>query len=358
MATPRELGFRMPAEWHKHSATLFAWPHNRSTWPNERLERVEAVYKNLISTLSRYEPVLIIAADEKVYQKVNSVLAHDNADRSNISVIIYPNNDNWVRDSGPIMVKSSDEFAVTDWIYNAWGGKYSPWDADNKIPLHIAKMFGLKRFETNVVLEGGSIETNGEGVFLTTESVLLNPNRNPHLTKSEIEEHLETFLGAKKIIWLKDGLKGDDTDGHIDDLSRFVDKRTIVTCFTDDENDVNYQILKENYEILKNASDKNGNPFKIIKLPMPNTKIDGTTFDGSEYVPASYANFYIGNSVILLPVYDERYDQLVINVFEKLFPEHKIEAIHCADLVWGQGSIHCITQQLYGIGNISDRLSD
>lgn len=355
MQTPRDLGFQMPAEWHEHSATLFAWPHNRSTWPNERLDRVEAVYQTLIITLSRYEPVLVVAANKNVYQRVNTFLAQSDANSSNISVIIFPNNDNWVRDSGPIMIKKNSEFAVTDWLYNAWGEKYSPWDSDNKLPFHIANKFNLRRFKVDMVLEGGSIETNGDGLFLTTESVLLNPNRNPHLTKEEIEGYLKNYLGAEKIIWLKNGLEGDDTDGHVDDLSRFVDKSTVVTCFTDDKSDVNYQSLKENYEILKNSTDAEGNRLEIIKLPMPKTKIDGTTFDGSEYVPASYANFYIGNDVILLPVYDEKYDQKVIEMFKKLFTDRTVEAIPCADLVWGQGSIHCITQQLYGIDSFSNK---
>jgi len=199
-----------------------------------------------------------------------------------------------------------------------------------------------------MILEGGSIETNGNGVMLTTESVLLNPNRNPHLSKDEIEEHLKNYLGQEKIIWLESGLAGDDTDGHIDDLSRFVNERTIITMTTDDPEDVNYHVLQENLARLKAAKDQHGRSFEVVELPMPVTYVEETTVDGSEYVPASYANFYIANGGVLLPVYDPKHDDAVISAFRRYFPDRRIIPIKSTDLVWGQGSIHCITQQLYG----------
>jgi agmatine deiminase len=261
---------------------------------------------------------------------------------------VYPVNDVWARDCGPIFVRDKNEFIITDWEYNAWGEKYPPWDSDNNIPGFIAEIFGIKRISTNMVLEGGSIDVNGVGDLLATESVLLNPNRNPSLTKKEIEHHLSTYLGVENIIWLKSGLAGDDTDGHIDDLARFLNEDTVLTMVCEDENDINYKALQENLEILQSATLKNGGKLNIEILPLPKTKIEGTTVDGSEFVPASYANFYVGNGCVLVPLYDERYDQQALDLLKKYFPDREIIGIDCADLVWGQGSIHCITQQLYG----------
>ncbi|MDZ7714692.1 MAG: agmatine deiminase family protein [Balneolaceae bacterium] len=260
---------------------------------------------------------------------------------------LKPTNDVWARDCGPIFVKNEeDEFVITDWEYNAWGGKYPPFEDDNKLPAYFADKYDIKLFEPGMVLEGGSIETNGNGILLTTESVLLNPNRNPDLSKEEIEKKLKEYLGVHKIIWLKEGLKGDDTDGHIDDLSRFLNENTILTMVAE-EGDVNYQALHTNFKILREATDLNGEPFNIETLPLPETKIEGTTVDGSEYVPASYANFYIANGVVLVPTYDVRYDEMALDLFENYFPERDVVGIPCADLVWGQGSIHCITQPWY-----------
>jgi agmatine deiminase len=232
------------------------------------------------------------------------------------------------------------------------GGKYPPFDDDNKLPAFFSEKFGIPRFETGLILEGGSIETNGEGTLLTTESVLLNKNRNPGHSKADIEKVLRDYLGMEKIIWLIDGLAGDDTDGHIDDLSRFLNPGTILTVLAEDPDDINYEALNKNYQILQKSADPDDNPFNIEVLPLPETRIGGTTADGSEYVPASYANFYIANGVVLVPLYDSRYDDQAIELFKRYFPDRDVAGIHCSDLVWGQGSIHCITQQLYGIDRI------
>lgn len=339
----------MPAEWEKHSATLLTWPHNRETWPGERLRRAEAVYSDIIQTLHQYEKVYLLAADNSVKQRAEEILNDKIQNPENFEIIQRSVNDVWARDYGPIMVRSAEgNLAITNWEYNAWGGKYPPWHDDNSVPEFLSSKFQIERVQPGIVLEGGSIETNGNGTLLTTESVLLNSNRNPGLTKLEIESILAENLGIQKVIWLKSGLAGDDTDGHIDDIARFVNKNTIVAALPEDRSDVNYRTLKENYEILKSAADLNGKPFNIITIPMPVTKIEGTTVDGSEYVPASYANFYLANGVVLLPLYDERYDEEMIELFSELFPERDIAGIECSDLVWGQGSIHCITQQLYG----------
>tara|TARA_R110002124_G_scaffold287272_1_gene472166 strand:- start:11001 stop:12122 length:1122 start_codon:yes stop_codon:yes gene_type:complete len=338
---------KMPAEWEEHTATLMHWPSNHETWPGERLERVENVYLDILKSLSRFEKILLLAETIQVQERIEILFSKKEINKENISIKVYPVNDVWARDCGPIFVKRDNEFVITDWEYNAWGEKYPPWDSDNRVPKFLADQYGMDRISTNIVLEGGSIDVNGVGDLLTTESVLLNLNRNPDLTKEEIEQKLEKYLGAKNIIWLKSGLAGDDTDGHIDDLTRFLNEETVLTMICEDKNDVNYFVLQENLAILKTAKLNNGNPLKIETLPLPKTKIEGTTVDGSEYVPASYANFYIGNRCVLVPLYDERYDQKALNLFKKYFPERETIGINCANLVWGQGSIHCITQQLY-----------
>lgn len=337
----------MPAEWEKHSATLMIWPSNEETWPGIRLDRVEKVYLNIIKSLSVFEQVLLLVENNKVLSRVLELFKAEGIDEKLVLIKVYPVNDVWARDCGPIFVKAKDEFIITDWEYNVWGEKYPPWDSDNKIPDFISEIFGIKSISTNMVLEGGSIDVNGVGDLLTTESVLLNPNRNPGISKDEIEQNLKTYLGVENIIWLKSGLAGDDTDGHIDDLTRFLNEETVLTMVCEDENDINFKALQENLEILKSATLKTGKKLKIETLPLPKTKIEGTTVDGSGFVPASYANFYIANGCVLVPLYDDRYDRQAMELFAKYFPNREIIGIECSDLVWGQGSIHCITQQLY-----------
>jgi len=350
---PKDLGYSMPPEWQSHSATLMHWPSNRETWPGERLKRAEDVYLNIIDVLHRFEPVLLFAENPDIAKRAERKLKEREMNFSTINIREVPLNDVWARDCGPVFIqKQSNEvtdYAITDWDYNAWGGKYPLFDDDNRVPQKIADEFGIGRFEPGMVLEGGSIDVNGDGVLMTTESVLLNPNRNPDLNKKEIESKLRNYLGVEKIIWLKNGLKGDDTDGHIDDLCRFTGPDRIVASLPESQEDINYAVLKQNLEILERSSDHQGNPFQIVILPLPGTKIEGTTVDGSEYVPASYANFYIANGLVLLPLYDERYDDRVTELIQSEFPDREIRGIDCHDLVWGQGSIHCITQQLYGI---------
>lgn len=353
---PIENGYIMPAEWEIHSATQLHWPSNPETWPGERLERVEYVYSELIRKLHFYEDIILLVdpgvSKEHVKEKIG--IGKHNIDPGRIHIYSVPLNDVWARDCGPIFIKKEKTdkkgYAITNWGYNAWGEKYPPFDSDNRLPDWFASEFDLKKFDPGMILEGGSIDTNGEGVFLTTESVLLNQNRNPKLSKEMIENRLLEYLGAHQIVWLKDGLAGDDTDGHIDDISRFLNKNTILTMTCTDSDDINYAALQKNHEILKDSRNYlTGEPFEIVTLPLPETKIEGTTVDGSAYVPASYANFYIANGVVLVPLYDERYDQMALDLFTEFFPHRDIIGIQCADLVWGQGSIHCITQQLYGL---------
>lgn len=343
----------MPAEWHPHSGTLMHWPSNRKTWPGERLFRVEEVFLQIIGILHRYEPVLLLT-DPKVEDLARQRLAGYGIDMNRVHLMSVPLNDVWARDCGPIAVKREkeerEEVAFTDWEFNSWGGKYSSWDADNAIPGRLADRFGVPRFEPGMVLEGGAIEVNGEGMLLTTESVLLNPNRNPGLNREQIEEKLRRYLGVNRVVWLKAGLKGDDTDGHIDDLTRFLAPGHVVTMISHDPADVNYDVLHENLERLREVRTEEGKPLRIETLPMPKTEIEGTTVDGSTHVPASYANFYIANGVVLMPLYDDRYDQQAMELLVRAFPDRRVAGVPCADLVWGQGGIHCITQPLYGVG--------
>jgi agmatine deiminase len=341
--------YKMPAEWETHSGTQLHWPSNRETWPDERLKRVEKVYVEIIEALTNYENVHLFIENEKVQQRAEALLENSTTNFDRLIIHLQAINDVWARDCGPIFVVDSTTgtFKILDWEYNAWGEKYPPFDSDNALPEYIASKYKVERIEPSMVLEGGSIDVNGAGSVLTTESVLLNPNRNPSLSKSEIEGKLKYFLGVEQIIWLGSGLAGDDTDGHIDDITRFLNEDTVLTMICEDENDVNYHALKKNEEILEKVVLPNGASLKIERLPLPQTKIEGTTVDGSEYVPASYANFYIANGCVLVPLYDKNYDQLALDLFKKYFPNRDIIGIDCSDLVWGQGSIHCITQQWY-----------
>lgn len=348
---PADVGFGMPAEWETHAGTLLIWPHNTNTWPGHHLNRVERVYREIIHTLLMYEPIVLLATDSDIKKRATSILGDLSSLNCSLKIIEMSVNDVWARDSGPIFIRqrNTGNYALTDWEFNSWGEKYEPWNDDNQIPEKIAGLFGVERYEVSAVLEGGSIETNGDGLFITTESVLLNPNRNPELSKHKIEKKLQKYLGATKIIWLNRGLVGDDTDGHIDDLTRFVNTNTVVTAVSDNPDDPNYQILKENLEILQNSTDQHGKPLHIIPIPLPETRVDDPTVDGSDYVPASYANFYIANGTVMVPLYDRETDTDILDLFSTLFPGRTIEGISCNDLVWGQGSIHCITQQLYGM---------
>ncbi|MEX0846073.1 MAG: agmatine deiminase family protein [Balneolaceae bacterium] len=341
--------FMMPPEWSHHSATQLHWPSNRETWPGERLDRVEEVYCKIIEELHFFEPIHLFVENLETRNRVMQKLALRAIDLDRIIIHQQKINDVWARDCGPIFVKQDDEYVITDWGYNAWGEKYPPWENDNALPAYIAEIYNIKRIEPGMILEGGSIDVNGAGTLLTTEAVLLNKNRNPDLTRNEIEQKLGAYLGIDQVIWLKRGLAGDDTDGHIDDLTRWLNEDTVVTIICEDKSDINYDTLQENLEILKKVKLQSGKSLNIETLPLPKTKIEGITVDGSEFVPASYANFYVANGVLLVPLYDKRYDEQALDLFKKFFSGRKIIGIDCADLVWGQGSIHCITQQWYGI---------
>ncbi|MBC8042755.1 MAG: agmatine deiminase family protein, partial [Rhizobacter sp.] len=299
---PRLLGYRMPPEWAHHDATWLSWPHKEASWP-EKFTPVPDVFIEIVRFLCPHEEVHINVTDAAMEESVRSLVGKSGIVRDAVPNIHYhhfPTNDAWCRDHGPMFVLREHggqvEKAVVDWGYNAWGNKYPPFDLDDVIPTKIAQAKNLPVFHPQIVMEGGSIDVNGKGCLLTTKACLLNPNRNPQLNQLEIEHYLKDYLGVTKILWLEDGIAGDDTDGHIDDLSRFINPTTIITAVESDPQDVNYAVLQENLNILRTLTDQDDKPFNIIELPMP----PAVEFDG-ERLPASYANFYIANNTVLVP---------------------------------------------------------
>ncbi len=337
--TPAQLGFRMPAEWEPHEATWLSWPHNRETWPG-KFAPVPVVYAEIVRALMVAERVRICVPDAECRGEAEEILRHHRAWNENVELFEIPTNDSWTRDHGPCFVTDGTRRRIVKWEYNAWGGKYPPYDLDNAVALEIAERFGFDHWRPGIVMEGGSIDVNGRGTVLTTEACLLNPNRNPHLSKERIEGYLRDCLGTPNVLWLGDGIAGDDTDGHVDDITRFTDPRTIVTAVEEDPGDENYDPLQQNLALLLGMKDQDGKPFRIVRLPMP----DAVHFDGRR-LPASYANFLIANGVVLLPVYQCGNDRRAITIMQELFPDRRIVPIDCTDLVWGLGAIHCISQQ-------------
>ena len=341
--TPASLGYRMPAEWAPHRGTWLSWPHKEASWPG-KFGPVPAIFAALVRTLADREEVHINVAGPAMEAAVRSLLTDAGADTGNVFFHANPTNDAWCRDHGPIFIERAGagrrEQAIVDWGYNAWGGKYPPYDLDDVVPSRIGEELGLPVFHPGIVMEGGSIDVNGRGTLLTTEACLLNPNRNPQLDRAGIERHLGDYLGVSKILWLGDGIVGDDTDGHVDDLTRFVDERTVVTAVEDDPSDENYEPLQANLERLRSMSDQDGQPLRVVPLPMPRA----LHHDGQR-LPASYANFYIANGVVVVPTYDPPRDEAALAVLAGAFPGREIVGIDCTDLVWGLGAFHCVTQQ-------------
>ncbi len=338
---PREMGFFMPPEWYPHYGTWLSYPHNSLTF-FDKLESVKEAFVEIIYYISLEEFVHINVNDREMEEELINRLKSKNIDLEKITIHHFPTNDAWCRDHGAIFVlnKNTNKLAATCWEFNSWGGKY-PYNYDQKIPELMADYLKVEKFRTNIVLEGGSIDTNGEGIILTTEQCLLNPNRNPQLTREEIEEFLKLYLGVEKILWLKEGIIGDDTDGHIDDIARFVNPNTIITVVEEDTQDENYKILQENLRLLKNFTDLTGKKFEIITLPMPEPQ-----YYKNDRLPASYANFYITNSSVLVPQFRCKNDQIAIDIIKRVFKDRKVFGIDCSDIIIGLGSIHCLTQQI------------
>jgi agmatine deiminase len=370
--SPAALGYRMPAEWQRHAATWLSWPKDPETWP-DRVPQVEEIFLQIMAALAPNEIVNLLVDDEAAEASVRARCKFAGAE--NISFHRIRTVDSWIRDYGPNFLvnekllsdrlqfladpeehpigKSSDKLkfigqrlAYNDWAFNAWGNKYEDLKEDNAIPSRLENILRVPRFEPSIVMEGGSIEVNGAGVVLTTEQCLLNPNRNPQLDDKDIEHYLKEYLGVQKVLWLGEGIVGDDTDGHIDDIARFVSPTTIVCAVEDDSADANYGILQDNLLRLRLMADAEGRSFEIVTLPMPGV-VGGTSTDtrNLDRLPASYANFYIANNVVIAPIFGHINDSRALETLQQLFPDRRVVGINCEPLVWGMGTIHCVTQQ-------------
>lgn len=342
--TPAALGFHMPAEWRMHEATWLTWPKDPETWP-DRVSQVEQIYIEMMEALTPHEIVNLLVDDAATEHAVRQRSTF--ASTNNIRFHHIPTVDSWIRDYGPnFLINDRGGAAFNDWIFNAWGNKYETLKHDNDVPLFLEPRLQLRRFEPAIVLEGGAIDVNGSGCVLTTEQCLLNPNRNPHLNREQIEDYLKSYLGVNKVLWLGEGIVGDDTDGHIDDIARFVAPNTIICAVEDDPEDANYELLQDNLRRLKSMTDVNGRGFEIVTLPMPGA-VGGTSTDtrNLDRLPASYANFYIANNVVLAPVFGHANDRRAVETLQRVFSDRRVVPINCEPLVWGMGTIHCVTQQ-------------
>ncbi len=338
-AKPAELGYRMPAEWEPHAATWLSWPRREGISFPDSYDHVVPALRAMVAALLESEPVNLNICNGAHEAEARAALEDLSGEKLSFHVI--PTNEPWCRDHGPIfLTRAKDpQLAVVDWDYNAWGGKYPPFDLDEVVPTRVAETLGLPVYYPHMILEGGSIEVNGTGALLTTEGCLLNPNRNPQLSRGQIEHRLRDYLGVREILWLGDGIEGDDTDGHIDDLTRFVSERAVVTVTEKDESDANHASLQANLERLRSLT-IDGKPLEIMTLPMP-----GRIVRENLRLPASYANFYIANQSILLPTFADPKDEEAVTVLQRAFPTRRIIPIDCRELIWGLGAFHCLTQQ-------------
>jgi agmatine deiminase len=345
-ATPRSQGYRMPAEWEPHEATWLAWPHNAADWPG-KFHPIPWVYCDIIRHLSRVEDVHLLVQDDAARQRAGSMLARTGAHLQRVHFHLWPTNRVWMRDSGPVFVTRPGGVAIINWHFNAWA-KYKDWQLDDQQPLKAAAALHLPHwnpeFPANhrVVLEGGSIDVNGQGAMLTTEECLLSnvQQRNPGLSRENLEHIFHEYLGIDQVLWMDRGIVGDDTHGHVDDITRFVGPSTIVTVTETNSNDANHLPLAENLRRLHAARNLRGQPYNIIELPMP----EPVVFQGQR-LPASYANFYIANGLVLVPTFNDPNDRMALNVLAEVFPGRQIIGIHAGDLVWGLGTLHCMSQQ-------------
>jgi agmatine deiminase len=349
---PRELGYRMPAEWEPHRATWLGWPHNRTDWPG-KFEPIPWVYAEIIRYLSRVEDVNILVRNAAAKAQARDALTSCGANLKRVKFHLWPMNRVWTRDSGPIFIKRSsgdNHVAITNWRFNAWA-KYPDCKLDDQLPHRVAKLLKLREFTPiversgkpyRVVLEGGSIDVNGQGMMLTTEECLLSKvqQRNPGLTRNDLEKIFSDYLGVEKLIWLGRGIAGDDTHGHVDDISRFVAADVVVTAVERSRGDANYEPLQENLKRLRAATGLEGRKLQIVELPLPRPVIFK-----KQRLPASYANFYIANNLVLVPTFNDPNDRVALNILADVLPTHEVVGIYCGDFIWGLGAIHCATQQ-------------
>ncbi len=349
--TPRELGYLMPAEWKPHEATWLAWPHNPEDWPG-KFQAIPWLYAEIVRLLAAHERVNLLVEDAKAEQRVRGILERAGANLDRVSLHTWPTNRSWTRDSGPIFVRNAEgQIAVTNWQFNAWA-KYDDWRLDDQVPGRVAALLGLPEwqpaieladgFRQRLVLEGGSIDTSGAGILLTTEECLLSAvqERNPGISRGQMEQAFHDYLGIDQVIWLDRGIAGDDTHGHIDDIARFVAPTTIVAAVEPNTSDPNHAPLAKNLARLKAARTPDGKQFELVELPLPRPVV----FSGQR-LPASYANFYVANGLVLVPTFHDPNDRVALKTLAEVFPGREVIGIHSVDLVWGLGTLHCMTQQ-------------
>lgn len=340
--TPKELGYYFPAEWEKHHATWLSWPHNEATWQGN-IHKIYPVYCEFIRLITEGESVHINVNDLDMQRQAEEHLIKANVDLNKVRFFFHPTNDAWCRDHGPaFLVKDSgtQRKALVDWYYNAWGGKYPPFDLDDEIPRLIAHHEAIPSFHPGIIMEGGSVEFNGKGTVLTTKSCLLNPNRNPHLTQEQIEGYLKDYYGVHQVLWLEKGIEGDDTDGHIDDLTRFVNENTVVTILPSDIKHPDYKALKNNFDALKSMKAVGGKRLNVVTLPVP-----ALYEEQGQILPCSYANFYICNAAVIVPLFNDPNDEIVLKILADCFKDRKVVGLYSRDILRGLGGFHCLSQQ-------------
>lgn len=340
--TPKQLGYYFPAEFHPHTATWLSWPHKEASWPG-KIHTIYPYYSQFVKYLANSEKVRINVLDEAMKAFATGHLQAEGVNLSNVEFFLHPTNDAWCRDHGPAFLinpEAAVKKVVVDWNYNAWGGKYPPFEQDDVIPTLIANHYKLPVYNPGIIMEGGSVEFNGKGTILTSTCCLLNENRNPHLNREQVEEYLHQYYGADQVLWVEDGIVGDDTDGHIDDTIRFVNEDTVLTVVETDKQDENYELLQQNLKQLQQMRLLNGKQLNIIHLPMP----DPVIFD-EQRLPASYANFYISNKYVIVPTFQCKKDDEALNIIAGCFKDREVVGIDSTEIIWGLGSFHCLSQQ-------------
>ena len=340
--TPAAQGYYFPAEFALHHATWLSWPHNPDTWPG-KIETIFPSYAKFIRILTEGEFVHINVRDAQMELDAKNILEKEGVELSRVKFFHHPTNDAWCRDHGPAFLinpESRQPKVIVDWGHNAWGGKYPPYDLDDVIPTLIAKDYGIPVFHPGIIMEGGSVDFNGDGTLITSTSCLLNPNRNPHLNQQQIEEYLFGYYGVEQVLWVDEGIVGDDTDGHIDDTVRFFNSDSVITVIEQNKSDENYALLKRNLKQLSQMRLINNRQLNIVEIPMP----DALHYEGQR-LPASYANFYISNQHIIVPTFQCHRDDEALTIIQDCFPERKVVGIDSTDIIWGLGSFHCLSQQ-------------
>jgi len=344
--TPAELGYTFPPEWALHRGTWFSWPRPEGISFPDKYETVPENLARIFREIAPRERVKINVPNGNYETIVRRQLREHGCPLTNIFFHRIKTNESWCRDHGPAFLVrekrgGKKEMAVVDWGFNAWGGKYPPYDDDDAVPTRVAEELRLPVFYPKIVMEGGAVDFNGAGTVMTTSFCLLNKNRNPGLSKGRIEQYLKDYYGQRHVVWLGEGIAGDDTDGHIDDLARFINPTTIVTTVEDDPKDENYEILRDNLRRVRKLKDQDGRPFEIVELPMP-----GVIEHDGQRLPATYANFYFVNGALLVPTYrHKKNDRRALDILQAHLPDRKVIGIDCTELIWGLGAIHCLSQQ-------------